>query len=411
MKSKEVIFLAIVTLYIAYLIIPIFMYVSRLNISMVCIVTTISIFVLYPKCFFNKVAYAGLVYLIILFLYYLAGKHLPVFGTGNFPELVRLMMATAFILPNLAITFVMNSLNSKVIYGYVAFSSLVLLLLSFISFTPLIIHDASILRLITTANQNTYIDPRLPHYSLLHSYIMLLPAILLGFKVKKDKWRWFFLFTSLYLVYVILQSSIATTIVLTFMVIIIMLTYNPLMENKSVIRALGLILVALLLIESGVLSLIMENLVSYYEDTASASKMRYFRDLIAGNQIEAGNSMEQRDNLHQMSIDSFIENPLFGGGKEGSHSSLLDRLGAVGLVGFIPYLFFLYIVVITTLHSFINRKSKITFLIVAFCAFTLLYTKGIFGQECWLFFIVLAPVVLHYLELDKHKKWKNHLEY
>ena len=398
---REKIFLAIITLYMAFLIIPIFMYISKLNISMVCIFTSISIFVLYPNSFFNKVSWAGLFYLAVLLLYYFAGKKLPGMGGGNNPDLVRLVMATAFILPNLAISFVMSSINTKRIYRYITISSLIILLLSFLSFTPLIINNNNILRLITVQGQDVYVDPRLPHYSLLHAYIMLLPVVLLGFKIRKDIVRWFFLFLAVYVFYVVVQSAITTSLIIAVIVIIIMLTYNPHSEVKSFFRALGIIMVGFLLVEFEVITSFLDNIVDFYENTAAEGKMRYFKSIIEGTQADTGNGIEAREGLHQISINSFMENPLFGGGKQGGHSCILDRLGAVGLVGFIPYLFFLYQVIVFTLGSFKERLSKITFLIVAFCAFMLLYQKGLFGQECWLFYIVLAPAILRYLEFYK----------
>lgn len=403
MKAKEIIFLAVVTLYMAYLVIPIFMFVSGLNISTVCIATSVIIFLLYPRFFFNKVAYAGLFYLGILYLYYLAGRNLPSMGAGDNPALTRLIMATAFILPNLAIAFVVNNLNKKYIYRYLTISSLIILLLSFISFTPLILYDVSALRLITIESQSTFVSPLLPHYSLLHAYIMLLPVVLMGFKIKKGLMRWFFLIMSLYILFIIFQSSITTVIVIAVMVVVIMMSYNPYSERKSIVRAIGLIVLLIFLKESGILSFIMDSLVGYYDDSAAGGKMRYFRDLLAGK-TESGSSMEVREDLHKISIDSFFANPILGGGKQGGHSCLLDRFGVLGLVGFIPYVIFLYTVFKTTIRQFTLRWYRIVFIIVTFCAFMLLYQKGLFGQECWLFFIVLAPAILHYLELEPSKQ-------
>ena len=104
-----------------------------------------------------------------------------------------------------------------------------------------------------------------------------------------------------------------------------------------------------------------------------------------------GGSFETRENLHQISIDSFYSDPLFGGGKVGGHSQVFDLLGSVGLVGFTPFFLMIWSCFKTYLNM-IPRGLARTFMIITFmvpCLF--LYHKGIFGATGWLFTFVIAP--------------------
>lgn len=396
-RFEENLFMALATVYVVYLLVPIFQFVSGLNVSVVSLVTFVGVFILYPKAFFNRISFAGLVYLFVLLLYYFVDKKLPGLGAGKNTEMMRLIIATAFILPNIAIFYVLQDQRSDRLYRYFTWMPLITLVVSFITFTSLILHDNEILRQ-TSYMSAERVNSYLPHYSLLHAYILVVPSTLLAFKLIDDKSKYFFLFVTIYTFFVIAKSSITTTIVMAIVVFVFMLMYSEQSDQKSLARALGVSFILFFLLQAGVIEGIMNAVVDFYKDTGSASKMRLFRDMLIGNEITSGNSLETRGNLHQVSVDAFFANPLTGSDKVGEHSCLLDRLGGLGLLGFIPYVIFLYSVFKGALNAF-RLKSIITgFYVVAACALLLLYEKGTFGQECWLFLLVIAPSILHYLE-------------
>lgn len=400
-KFRETLFMVLATFYIAYLIIPIFSFFVGLDISVVSIVTFAGMLLLYPRAFLNRTSVLGLIYLGILFLYYLGGKELPSFGAGENPTLMRIIMATAFVIPNLAIYYILKHLNSDRIYRYFCWMPIAVLIISFATFTPLIIGNNEVLRQVTYTGGEFSTDPRLPHYSLLHAYVLIMPALILAFKVIKTKIRYLFLFVAIYDFYVIAQSSVAATIVLAIISIAFMLIYDEKDNNKSLLRALGFGAMFFLLIEVGVVDAIMNAIVNLYEGTASSGKMQVFRDMLSGKELAAGNSIDERSQLHNISINAFFTNPLIGSSPVGNHSCLFDRLGGLGLIGFVPYVIFLYSVFRNVANTFVSRNAKMGFYVVSFSVFLLLYQKGLFGQECWLFFIVLAPSILHYIENTK----------
>lgn len=374
------------------------MNISGIDISWVSLITFAGTLVIYPKAFYNKITIVGGIYLAILFIYYLLGKKLPSMGAGENSELTRLIIASAFILPNLAIFNVLQYLQSDKIYRYITWLSLFVIILSYISFTPLIINNNEILRQTTYAKSENFLNPFLPHYSLLHAYILIIPATLMAYKQLNDKRRWVFLFVSIYTLYVIAMSSIATTIVLSVVLVVFMIMYSEQSGNNSLFRALFVSSLLFVLFQLGVVENIMDMVVDFYKGSASGGKMRLFRNILTGQEIAGGNSLESRYRLHAISVYAFFSNPLIGSDVTGGHSCLLDRLGGLGLVGFIPYVYFIYSIFKFALSHFSLVSSRTAFYIVAACAFLMLYEKGIFGQECWLFLLVLAPSILHYLE-------------
>ena len=404
---REIVFLVLATFYTAYLVIPIFMFFIGLNISVVSIVTFTGLLLLYPKAFLNKTSVLGLVYLGILFIYYLDGRELPSLGAGEAPALMRIIMATAFIIPNLAICYILRYLNSEKMYKYFCWMPLVVLILSFATFTPLIIGNKEVLRQVTVVGGEFSTDPHLPHYSLLHAYVLIMPALMLAFKTFKTKVRYLFLLVAIYSLYVIVQSSVTATMVLAVISIGFMLIYDERNYNKSLMKAFLYAVLFFLLIEGGVVEAIVNAIVDLYDGTGAASKMRLLRDILAGNELEVGNSVDMRSNFHAISTNAFFYNPIFGSMPVGGHSCVLDRLGGLGLFGFIPYVVFLYSVFKDVTKVFLTRNARMGFYVVSFCVLMLLYQKGMFGQECWLFFIVIAPSILHYVENQTQRVTQN----
>lgn len=402
-KARESLFIILATFYMVYMIVPIFSFITNLDISVVCIVTFAGLFILYPKVFLNKTSALGLIYLSILFIYYLCGKELPQLGGGDAPTLMRIIMATAFVVPNLAMYYILKYLNSEKMYRYFCWMPLIVLLVSFATFTHLIIGNKEVLRQVTYAGGEFSTNPLLPHYSLLHAYVFIMPALILAFKSIKNKLRYFFLFTAVYEFYIIAQSSVTAIILLAIITVVFMLIYKENDSNKSLLRAFGLVFLFFFLIELGVVEAIMNTIVDMYEDTGSAGKMRTFRDLLAGKDLQAGNTFEERGTLHSISTNAFFANPIFGSTPVGNHSCLFDRLGGLGLFGFIPYIIFLYNVFKNVTKTFWTKNARVAFYLVSFCVLLMLYQKGIFGQECWLFFIVIAPSILHYIEYENQK--------
>jgi hypothetical protein len=146
-----------------------------------------------------------------------------------------------------------------------------------------------------------------------------------------------------------------------------------------------------LLIPTGFFIQILDLLVETFEGTAAESKMVDFRTIFISGNITDSSNITGRSNLHGISLKAFADNIFVGSYPVGGHSNLLDRLGGLGLLGFIPYFMILTSQMKMSL-SFMNEKEeKMYYYLGLFASFTLLALKGLFGQEGWLFMMVLLP--------------------
>jgi len=142
---------------------------------------------------------------------------------------------------------------------------------------------------------------------------------------------------------------------------------------------------------SGVFVSILKGILPYFEGSAVEEKIEDALFLLSTG--ESGGSFAAREDLHQRSWDSFFSNILIGGGMAGGHSSLIDRLATMGLLGFIPY-FMIYYSIIKQWVKHFDRFGKRYYYLGVLSVVVMLYSKGLFGQEGNLVFMVLMPLFI-----------------
>src|SRR5690606_5660972 len=141
---------------------------------------------------------------------------------------------------------------------------------------------------------------------------------------------------------------------------------------------------------------VFDLLLSYFEGTAVEPKIESFKYIYEyGDVANSGDHISGRMNYHDMSLRAFSENYLIGGTSPvGGHSSLLDRLGGMGLLVFIPFLMLLLSLYKMQVTLFPKPAEKMYYIMGWFAAGTVLYQKGLFGNEGWLFLTVLFPALI-----------------
>ena len=118
-----------------------------------------------------------------------------------------------------------------------------------------------------------------------------------------------------------------------------------------------------------------------------------------------GGNLVTRVELHNISWQSFFENPLFGTSEVGRHSSLIDRLGGMGLVAFVPFLMIFITGIVRLVKMFKQQISKDFFWLGVISSFMFLYFKGNWGSDSWLMLFVLMPfAILVYEREDDNGK-------
>ena len=147
-------------------------------------------------------------------------------------------------------------------------------------------------------------------------------------------------------------------------------------------------------------------LIDFFTGTAVLPKIEAFKNIYLNGDIEnSGGSVTGRMNLHDMSWKAFGENFLTGGTSSvGGHSSLLDRLGGMGLFGFIPFVMIIVSQAKMTLRLLRNSEQRVYYYLGLGAALMILYQKGLFGQEGWLFLVVLLPgLIITFGDIERQR--------
>ncbi len=393
LSKREFFFIIVSYIYILYCVFPLFSYYVPLDVQTICVGTTVLLVSLYPKSLFNKPMFWLFIYLLILLVYTLAGRYIHVNGVSNFtlPASSRILIQGAWVIPSLMIASILCRSKKENLFKIIGIGSLIILLISYIYILPLLSISSNILRDGLFSESELH-RPGLPDYTLMHSYVLLLPGICLAIKLGRTKWRVIFAIILALTYFIILKTEVSTSIGVSSIFILYVFIIQKKSSNKTIILlSLGLLLFAVVYY-SGLLLTIVDSLLPHFQGTAVELKLRDISNSLSSGSM-TGETLEVRAERHDLSRNSFLQNPIFGIGTDevGRHSHVLDILGSMGLFAFIPF----FMIIWTTLKMYLPySNSRISNLMLYSCfiiAGVFLYSKGIFGSTGWLFMCVIAP--------------------
>lgn len=400
MKTKKIIFLTVAMIYMAYLIVPAFSQTFVLPAGTVNIIMAVVSFVLYPKAISNRVMVWLFLYFVALELLSLSGHGIPPLGIGSVEESKRIIIEMAFFLPIASILCVLNHIRDYDVMGKMRWCSIILLAISFLFIVMLVMADPGILR--AEESEIGLEKVRilgLPNYTLMHAYIFIVPGLLYIIRyAKKSYIKLPMLFFLLVTFYVIINTQITTAMILVIFFLVFYFVYDIKDKQRSTIKIVGFIFVLMFVNELGVFRMLADYLVQAFDGTAAQSKMEDFQNAIYGNDTAGTSNLEGRETRHLQSLITFFDNMLVGNINElGGHSYLLDRLGGMGLFGFVPFIMLLYHLIKLSYKLVTNVEQKSFFVVTILSLFVFIYEKGLFGQEGFLFSLIIAPCLLTYI--------------
>lgn len=418
MPLKKRIFLAVSLFYILYTVVPIIPDFTGMEVWLVNLVTFITLFVLYPRAFTNPVIYWFLAYAAILAIYVLVEKPLTI-GIGSVQDSKKVIIEYAFMLPSFSIFSILYYLKDLRLFKYVAIGGLSFVVISFLYLVPMLLVDGEILReahiLITERNIGTF---GVPNYTLMHAYIIAVPALLYGIRVFNGVKNWVFIAVLILFIFIILHTYVTTSLIITFGVVIFSLLYDVRNKARSFLLMLLMVVVVYFLHMTGVFIQLFDFLIRFFEGTAVEPKIEGFKFIYLGGDIESsGGHITGRMSFHEMSWNAFSENFLVGGTSPvGGHSQIIDRLGGMGIIPFIPFVMIIVSLIRMSLRLIKEKEQRVFYFLGLFSVLTLLYQKGLFDQEGWLFFILLMPgLIMSFWNIkieelsQKHKRLQNAL--
>lgn len=402
--TRQKAFIAVSFLYILFNVFPLFSDFLPISVQQVSIVTIIICGILYPRSLISKPMLWLYIFLIVLTVNAILERYIHVNGLSNttIPASTRIIIEAAWILPSVMIATILAASKNLKLIRIVGWGSLILLIISFIYLLPLISISANKLR--ELALSDGYDVPRgLPSYTLMHSYVLMLPGLCLAYRESSLRRRVMFGIIVLLFFYLILKTAVTTSIGLSSLFIIFALVVSKNSLNKTLLLIGICIILFIIALESGLVLLFINWIMPYFEGTAVSDKLIDFRNSIDVGHLTGGTILV-RGNLHELSKQSFFSNPFFGGDQVGGHSQFLDILGSVGLVGFIPFVMII-IKVMQSYCPYVSDKFGRVFLYSCFAlAAVYLYSKGIFGATGWLFMCVLGPCLVAAVSNTSHNK-------
>lgn len=393
MPLRTKIFLAVSLLYILYTVFPLVQTLAALDLWIVNLATFIILIGLYPSALSNKVLVWFSIYALVLAFYVLLGKPLTV-GIGTVSDSKKVFIEYGFFLPAFAIFSILYWLNDLKLYRIIAISTLGFLVSSFIYLVPMLLLNSTAMRdayLIQV--EQGFTTPGVPDYTLMHAYVLAVPGVLYGIKKTAGVWKLMLWGALTLLMFIILHTYITTSLLLLIMLLVVAAIYNPDNIGKSIVLLFIALMLVYILHISGVFLQMFDFLLDFFADTAVGPKIESFKYIYLYGDVEnSGGHVTGRMDFHDRSWLAFSENFLVGGTSPvGGHSSVLDRLGGMGLLATVPFLMIFIAQARMILLILITAEEKLYYVLGLFAAATLLYQKGLFGQEGWLITMILMP--------------------
>ena len=395
MKTKKSIFLIVAVFYIVYSVFPLFSDVLHIPVWLPSIATVTMLVFLYPKAFANSVFYWFLAYALVLIVYVQIGKPLTI-GIGTVTDKYKVLIEFAYLLPAIGIFCTIYYLKDVELAGRLIKLSLVFMFVSFILTVPLMIQYGS-LREALKEQDEVFIIPGLPGYSLMHSYTLFLPVFCFLAKIKKGEERLLSILGLVVLCFVIYCTFVTTSLFIALAILLFTIFYSSRYAPLSIIIVFSAIIVVFLLSQSGVLIPFIDWIIPAFEDTAVEPKLLALKSSMLQGELTGG-SITVRLNYHQISWNSFIQNPILGSSIVGGHSSIMDRFGGMGILAGFPFIMIIVSFVRQALSLYRTKDAKAFFAVGILAGLVYLYEKGNWGFENWLMYMVLLPTGIFVFE-------------
>lgn len=205
------------------------------------------------------------------------------------------------------------------------------------------------------------------------------------------------LFLTLYFVYI---TGVTTCLIILLIIVVLAVLMRNQKDSKLLLPYA--LLVSVLAISFGF------TLVEFAEPLLTGTPFEshfdglkeFFGMGIASNEAY---DFEGRTNLYKLSLEGFMENPIFGGEKNGGHNFFLDRFALYGIIGMIPFLSMIYIRFRDT-YNFISPNTRVTYSICILGFFALGFLKNMSGIDYWTYMFVYIPCILKYTDTLNSKK-------
>ena len=176
LSGREKMFLFVSLSYILFFAFPLFADLTHIQPQFVCMFATILLLFLYPNAFTSKVSRWFFIFISVLIVNALLGRHIHINGLSNdtLPALWRITIEVAWVLPAILMMSILLKLDNANLYKAIGYGSVIILTISFIYILPLLMAYSNILRAASTEGSLEFTRPLgLPDYTLMHAYVFM----------------------------------------------------------------------------------------------------------------------------------------------------------------------------------------------------------------------------------------------
>ena len=396
MPIKKRIFLITALFYVFYLVFPLFADTFNIPVWLPSMAVVAVMVALYPKAFANKTIYWFLVYALVLVLYLLFGRPLTI-GIGTVADSKKIFIEFAYVLPSVGIFCILYYLKDEVLSRQLVLWSIGILFVSFIVSVPLMQRYGSLRDALNEEQAEGLSVPGLPGYSLMHAYTLFLPVMCYGAKVFEGRKKLWSVIGLLALCFVVYDTFVTTSLIVMIVVLLFTLLYSERHKAWFWITSATLVVVIYILYKDGFFISLIDRIMPAFEGTAVEFKLNDFKSSMIKGHITGG-SITGRQNYHGISWSSFFSDPVFGTSVVGGHSTLLDRFGGMGMIAGLPFVMIFVSFIQQTIKQYKTKMAKAFFWVGIIAGFIYLYTKGNWGAEAWLVYLVLMPMGIQFFE-------------
>lgn len=401
--GKDKVFVIISFIYILYVVFPLFADLTNIPVVVPSLLVAFVITLLYSNCYCKKPVLSVFIYAVMLILYSLAGAYVHINGVnGSLPAWWRITIEIAWILPPTLIAVVLWTRNNKNLFKLFGYGSLAIIVVSYIYILPILITSKNILREADSIDV-AFRPIGLPDYGLMHSYTLLLVPLCYMLRKEFNKKRHSRILVLLGLIalffYIVVQTAVTTSLIVSCCILLFMFLYSEKNNATSIFRLGFTVVMLYVLYQSGFFLWLVNILMPIFDGTAVSYKLQDFYDSMVYGSVQ-GDSLTGRMSYHQISKDAFFTNPIFGSGKAGGHSKILDLLGCSGLVLFIPYFTIIWYTMKMQIRSVATQLTAAYIACGYLAAAIYLYEKGIFGASGYLITMVIVPSIIKAYESE-----------
>lgn len=237
-------------------------------------------------------------------------------------------------------------------------------------------------------------------YAFPHAITCLLPAFVLGLKVKEQSRvkkivSAVMLAMSIVLIY-ITQATGALVVALFALVASLLSKVGRFRYNMEKLIWVTIVTLPLALSQTVQLAIIEQAASFVGEDSHYISKLDEIEQSVSADGDTEGD-ISYRGNLLELTLSAIVAHPIFGitDRNFGHHNALLDRWALYGLVGFLPLVLYFYYQVKYTLQKI--PESHHTFYLIGVAAnILMLLSKDMLTWYQLLCFVVMLPVLTIY---------------